>query len=66
MHYLQKQNLVNNQLKVTNKVLGEYKNQTQEENWDNISHLEEFKKFQQRALTNLKTTLGLRKKVRRL
>lgn len=32
MHYLQKQNLVNNQLKVTNKVLGEYKNQTQEEN----------------------------------
>ena len=49
-------NLVNNQLKITNSVLEEYKNKTQKKNIDNLNHLKEVKKVQQKALTNFNAT----------
>lgn len=59
-------NYVNDQLKITYKVLIEYKKKNQYENDDNINYLEEVKKRQQRAILYHNTTFGDRKEVRRL
>lgn len=59
-------NYVNDQLKITYKVLIEYRKKNQYENDDNINYLEEVKKRQQRAISYHNTTLGDRKEVRRL
>ena len=43
-------------------MLEEYKNKTQKKNIDNLNHLKEVKKVQQKALTNFNTTFRTKKR----